>query len=339
MDVRHLRNFLAVATAGSINKASVDIGVSQPALTKSIQRLEAEIGVPLFTREAKGVRPTIYAQQLSAFARSTCVGFDQSIKEIRALKSGSSGEVTLCGPPFTIGHLLPETALRVNRAFPGLRLRIIEQTDGLVESLLKDEFELVMVTIDDETLDAGLHCLSLLDDDLIVIARRGHAVGRLKSLSAKNLARFDWIFPNPGNLHRRRLEQYFESERIALPRPTLETSSPALIKSIVLQTDRIALMPRMGAQAELDAGTLDGVKIKSPLMVRTIGLLWRSSHPLSAAAGRVVDTICAICEERGHRPKLLPTSAGERKGVAHHSSSTVLKSAGRMISSSSQSSE
>jgi DNA-binding transcriptional LysR family regulator len=127
----------------------------------------------------------------------------------------------------------------------------------------------------------------------------------LKSLSAANLSRFKWIFSNPGNLHRRRLEQYFEFERVPLPQPTAETSSPALIKSIVLQSDCIALMAKMGAQAELDAGLLDGVKIKSPLMVRSVGLIWRSNHPLSAAAHRVVETVRSICEERGHHPAVL----------------------------------
>ena len=62
MEIRHLRNFLAVMKTGSLNKASAELGVSQPALTKSIKRLEAALGVPLFTRETKGMRATPYAE-------------------------------------------------------------------------------------------------------------------------------------------------------------------------------------------------------------------------------------------------------------------------------------
>lgn len=305
MDIRALKHFVAVMAAGSINKAAIQIGVSQPALSKSIKRLEAQIGAPLFERDARGVRPTVYAYHLGEFARSACVGFEQSTAEIRAIKSGSLGEVTVGGPPLVAGDIFPEMVARVSRRYPSLRLRIVEQIDGLIESLLDGKFELVTATIASETARADLHCMSMFNDDLIVIARRGHPVCRLKSLSAANLARFKWVFSNPGNLHRRRLEQYFEAQHVPLPQPTAETSSPTLIKSIVLQSDCIALMARMGAQAEVDAGKLASVRIKSPLMVRSIGLLWRSNHPLSTAATRVVETIRAICEERGHKPKLM----------------------------------
>jgi DNA-binding transcriptional LysR family regulator len=139
-----------------------------------------------------------------------------------------------------------------------------------------------------------------------VIAKRGHPVTRLKSPTAKQLAKFKWILSSAGNLHRKKLEHFFESSNVPMPDPVAETSSPTLIKSLVLRSGCIALMAKMGVQPELDAGIFDFVKINSLLMIRSIGLLWRSNHPLSAAAQHVIHTIEEICLERGHRPRLFP---------------------------------
>jgi LysR family transcriptional regulator of gallate degradation len=194
----------------------------------------------------------------------------------------------------------------VMNALPNLRVRIIEQIDNLFTSLLEGKFDLLAATITSEAPRFGLRRMFMFDDHLVIIAKPGHPVTQLKSPSAKDLSGFRWVFSSAGNLHRKRLEKFFESENTPLPRPIAETSAPNLIKSIVLQTDCIALMAKMGAQADLDAGVLDHVKIDSPFMLRTIGLLWRSSHPLPAAAKNVMSMIATICRERGHNPQLLP---------------------------------
>jgi DNA-binding transcriptional LysR family regulator len=305
MDIRQLKNVLSVMETGSLNKASLQLRVSQPALTKSIQRLEALLGVPLFVREAKGMRATIYAETLRDFARATCVGLDQSMSEIHALKSGLSGTLSMCGPPLIAGHLFPAAIIRVTTDFPNLKIRIIEQIDNLFEALLDGKFDLLAATITSQASRYGLNCLSMFDEDLVVIARRGHPVTRIRSPTAKQLSKFKWVHSSPGNLHRQRLEQFFEMANVPFPRPIAETSSPALIRSVVLSSDCLALMAKMGAQPDLDAGVLDYIKINSPLMVRSIGLLWRSTHPLSAGTKHMINTLKLLCQELGHKPRLI----------------------------------
>ena len=70
MDLKQLRNLVAVLEAGSINKAAERLHISQPALSKSISKLEAELGVLLFERDGRGVQPTRYADTLRECART-----------------------------------------------------------------------------------------------------------------------------------------------------------------------------------------------------------------------------------------------------------------------------
>ena len=302
MDIRNLRSILAVMETGSLTAAAMRLGISQPALTKSIQRLEAQLGAPLFTREPKGMRETIYGESLREFARSTCVGMEETIKEIEALKKGSSGYVTIGGPPLIAQHLFPEIIVRTTRAYPNLRIRIIEQIDDLFSSLLDGKFDLLAATMTSEARQTGLNSMWMLDDHLVVVARPQHPVTKIKTPRAKDLTEFNWVFSGTGNLHRKRLERFFESENVPLPRAVAETSAPELIRSIVVQTDCIALMAKMGAQADLDAGILEHVEIDSPFMLRSIAMLWRSTHPLSPAANRVMDVVRMVCRERGYAP-------------------------------------
>ena len=300
MDIRNLRSILAVMETGSLTAAAIQLGISQPALTKSIQRLEAQLGAPLFTREPKGMRATVYGESLREFARSTCVGMAETIKEIEALKNGTRGYVTIGGPPLIAQHLFPEIIVRTTKAYPNLRIRIVEQIDDLFSSLLDGKFDLLAATLTSEGQQSGLNHMWMLDDHLVIVARPGHAVTKLKSPRARDLTSFNWIFSSIGNLHRNRLERFFESENVPLPKAVAETSAPEMVRSIVVQTDCIALMAKMGAQADLDAGILEHVEIESPFMLRSISMLWRSTHPLSPAASRVMDIVKVICRERGY---------------------------------------
>ena len=95
MDLRQFRNVIAVIETGSLGKAAELLHISQPALTKSIQRLEERLGVPLFYRDARGMRPTLYGDAFRAHAQAISIGVSQAVQEIEALKAGSEGIIKI----------------------------------------------------------------------------------------------------------------------------------------------------------------------------------------------------------------------------------------------------
>ena len=90
MNLHQLKALLAVIETGSLNKAAQQLHVSQPALTKSIQRLEAQVGVRLFARNRSGMRPTPYAEMLRSYAEAVTSGLSQVQAKIDAAKGGQS---------------------------------------------------------------------------------------------------------------------------------------------------------------------------------------------------------------------------------------------------------
>ena len=93
MNVRQLSHFLAVLESGSMLKASRQLNLTQPALSKSIATLEGIYGVKLFERLARGVQPTAYALALERHARRILDDLQTSQNAVDALASGASGSI------------------------------------------------------------------------------------------------------------------------------------------------------------------------------------------------------------------------------------------------------
>src|SRR5687768_12388654 len=121
MDIRQIRQLLAVVEHGNILRAAEAIHLSQPALSKSIQSLEEELDVPLLTRGRRGVTPTIYGEILVKHAKVLRNQLDHAIAEIHALKEGRTGHLHI-GVANLAVSFLPRVLAQVLDSRPGLSL-------------------------------------------------------------------------------------------------------------------------------------------------------------------------------------------------------------------------
>jgi DNA-binding transcriptional LysR family regulator len=95
MDLRQLRHFLTVVDCGSAGRAARRLGISQPALTKSIRSLERMLGAPLFTRSNEGMALNQFGRSLERRARSITIEVDRAEREIRELLGAERGRVVI----------------------------------------------------------------------------------------------------------------------------------------------------------------------------------------------------------------------------------------------------
>jgi len=93
VDLRAIEYFAAVAEGGTVRGAAARLGISQPALTEAIRRLEDEVGVVLFDRQARGVTLTAYGRTLLRHARNLQASLKEAREEIAALRAGIAGRV------------------------------------------------------------------------------------------------------------------------------------------------------------------------------------------------------------------------------------------------------
>jgi DNA-binding transcriptional LysR family regulator len=309
MDVRHLRNMLAVIEEGSLGRAAQRLNISQPALTKSIQRLEEHLGVSLFQREARGMKPTFFADNLKGYAKAACIGMAEAERQIEALRRGTEGTVTIAGPPVIMTELLPDVLVRIAQERPLLQIRVVSQNKGLFTELLEGKSSLVIAMLYNEIPKQGLTTHWLFDDRLVLAMRPDHPLAKRRKIKPEELLDKKWVFLENDNWSHRRLQLYFEQHGLPPPRAQVETRDPAVIKSFIMMSDHIGMLARLGIEREISRGLLKCVEIESPLMLRPIGLVYRDSEPVSPAISFLIGLIEEICARRRRSSK----SAGMRQ--------------------------
>lgn len=143
LEVRHFRLVEAVAHAGSITKAATALGVSQPALTAQLQRIERRLGGELFHRDRLGSHPTALGEVVLAHARAVLATVDGLDRSLRQQRAGTPTQVRVAATPGTITSAM--TTL-VPAVIPGatVDLRVTGDRDTQLELLADGRLELVV---------------------------------------------------------------------------------------------------------------------------------------------------------------------------------------------------
>src|SRR5262245_28693661 len=148
IEFRQLAHFLAVADDSSIGKAAQRLNLTQPALSKSIKRLEQALKVRLFDRHARGVSPTVYGAALLARTRQVVTETRRAVEEIDFLRGSHSGTVTVAAGPSMLSRILPTAAARLVAKRPGIRVVVRQSLAEQIEAgLLRGELDLVVTTL------------------------------------------------------------------------------------------------------------------------------------------------------------------------------------------------
>ncbi|ALG72361.1 transcriptional regulator [Azospirillum thiophilum] len=304
MDLRQLRYFLGIVEHGSISRAAEVLRVAQPALSLHLKRMEEDFGCQLVLRTARGVVPTESGRRLAQRAATLIEAMDGLRDEVRAVEAVPAGPATV-GIPTSLGPVLTvPLALAVRRAYPQIRLRVVEGLSGhMREWVLSGQLDLALVFgakdmggLETEPVaQEKLHLVGPADDPLL---RGRSAIPFAEALALPLIL--------PGRPHGVR-EEVEHAAMLARSGVTVAMEIDALeqIKALVAEgcgytvlSERVA---RYGAVAE----RLTGLPIADPQIDRSILLAHASGRPMPAAAraarGILRDILAGLTEDGGWR--------------------------------------
>lgn len=292
MTLTDLRYIIALAQERHFGRAAEKCFVSQPTLSVAVKKLEDELGIALFERNAGEIHVTPLGVQVVAQAERALAEVER-IKEISAQgKNPLSGTLHL-GVIYTVGpYLLPKLVPLLRDRAPEMQLVLQENyTDRLLESLRRGELDVIAIALPVE--EAGLVALPVYDELFRAVVPAGHPWEKKKAIEPAWLLDEPLLMLGAGNCFRDQVldlcAHAAAAQRSHAPR-LLEGSSLETIRQMVAGGTGITVMPSSAADP------LDGIDpllrvrpFVEPQPTRRIGLVWRTSFPRS----RVVDVLRA----------------------------------------------
>jgi DNA-binding transcriptional LysR family regulator len=283
--------FLAVAEEGQVRKAAQRLGISQPALTKALQRLEKELGFELFERSVKGMTPTKVAEQFRHRTSALSGALRDAVKEATDLHLGALGLLRVGVSPLYAQKLFVPAFLQLHRQRPAATVRAsVHLNDELWRLLRHGELDLTLSSLPALVPD-DLRTIELMQDDLCIVARQDHPLLRKRRLRLADLAQVEWMLPGPDVAARRHVEALLAQVGLPPPRITLEVSNTAgQMRKILHETDLVSLL----SESMLASEALDGLKVL-PLtqarINRVVGITLLKQTTLQPLASRFVELL------------------------------------------------
>ncbi|PZP64557.1 MAG: hypothetical protein DI604_26710, partial [Delftia acidovorans] len=229
--LHHLRNFVAVARARSLRSAARSLGLTQPALTRSVRELEAELGVALFQRHARGVSLTVAGERFLLRAQAALEELRRGSEEAAQARGEMQGHVAVALSSAPVLSLLARAYAQFRRDWPDVHLRFVEGLFPAVEPALRDgRLDFYLGPRPERQLSASYQVALVHRNERVVLARRGHPLRTAGSLQA--LLEADWIVTG---LRERREEEFEEQfSALGLRSPRVVTVAESLMALLAL---------------------------------------------------------------------------------------------------------
>jgi LysR family transcriptional regulator, regulator of abg operon len=292
MRLNQIRDFIAVTQAGSLRAGARTVGVSQPAITKSIRQLEVELGVQLLQRNARGAAATPAGKAFLARARVVQAELRKAADDLQAFQGGREGSVAFGVGPASSMLLLPDAMLQFRRQYPYAYVRVVEGVNHALLPLVRDEtLDFSIGQSPAAKPDAAIKFRPLMRMPLVVVGRQGHPLRAAKSL--RELADAPWLMFYPlgsGAM----LEKAFTGAGVPMPRTIVHCESYAAALALLAKTDTLGLVVSQMLEEPYGQRHLRQIKIQEALPASLLGMYTRADAPLTPAASAMAQAVTAI---------------------------------------------
>jgi LysR family transcriptional regulator of abg operon len=288
LSLAQLRLFIALAEVGSVGGAARSLGISQPAATKSLRALEAEVGVALVRRTARGTELTKHGHTFLLRARSACREIERGQAELADAVKQANGSIVLGASPAAAAALLPGPLKLLRRDFP-VDVRIVEGMPAATLPRVRDEsLDFALGPSLRASLAGDLVCVPLYPNEMAIVVRRGHPLAAKRSLA--DLTDSEWITAGLGNASLI-VDDMFTAAGLPTPRWAIRCESiPGLI-AITAQSELIATIPKSLLALGIADRLLEPIRVREKMASSTMSLFIKRDSPLSSAASRLVRLI------------------------------------------------
>jgi LysR family nitrogen assimilation transcriptional regulator len=273
MNLVQLRYFVAVARSKNLTRAATELRVAQPAISRQLKLLEADLGTVLFRRHPKGVDLTDAGRILLEKAEFQIRSFDQLRDEFRDLTFAPSGHLRIGCPPALIGRTLGPALHAFLQRWPNIQIEVREDiSDQLTRAVLNDGLDFAIASTDMPQLE----CEALFEEQVWVFGASNAKLPRTTSL--KLLSRLPLLIARRDNAIRELIERETRAAGLHL-RILIESDSITLNQELVQKGTGYVVAPYFSLADRYKSGQLSGAPISNCTINRS--LIRRKDRPVT----------------------------------------------------------
>lgn len=282
MELTTLRYFRTIARAGHMTRAARELGISQPALSAMLKKLEGEVGAPLFNRTGRGVELTEAGQVFLSHADDAIRRAEAGVRAVRQLAGLEAGSIRIGGGATATTYLLPPVVSRVRKRHPGLRFYVREAgSTAVAGAVLSGELDLGIVTlpIAQSSGKQDLLTLPLVEDELRLVLPPGHRLLGRRGFRWSDIAGEPVIAFEAGAAVRTLIDQASAAAGVALS-VVMELRSIESIKQMVAAGIGVGFVSRFALSSK---GAGEGLTCRDSRLSRKLAIIRRADRIPSPA--------------------------------------------------------
>lgn len=283
LNMNQLRIFHAVARALNFTRASQELHLTQPGISKHIKQLEGFYGTKLFDRVGKKVILT-QAGEVLFKTTGTLFGLLQESKARIDDLRGLAGGKLMIGASISIGtYILPEMLVQFRKKHPNVQITVeMAQCEQIVKKILDYSIELSFVGHCYEK-NERLSIKPFHADPMLLIVSKKHAWAKRKSVRLQELADEPFLLSRKGSGTRNIVEEALEKARITLSK-TMELGTTEAVKQAVKVGLGVSILSKHLVKKELETGLIASIPLQGTNLKRDLYLVYHKDRYLSDAA-------------------------------------------------------
>ncbi|MEV0258173.1 LysR substrate-binding domain-containing protein [Streptomyces sp. NPDC050732] len=280
MDLLQLRYFQTVARYEHISRAAEELRVAQPSLSRTIARLEAELGTPLFDRQGRRIRLNQYGVVFLHHVDRALSELDDARRVLSDARDTAFGRVSVASETLlTITHLLGS----FRAAYPRADVRLYQSNAEEMDRQLRAR-EVDFCVASQPLTGTNLEMIELAREEVLLAVPRGHWLDGQESVTIREIATEPFVTTRVGQWQRTLLDRLFASEGLT-PMISCEGDEPGASQDMISAGLGIGLIPAISRQAGTDSQVpVAWVHLNAPDCSRVLTLVWSRDTYLSDAA-------------------------------------------------------
>jgi DNA-binding transcriptional LysR family regulator len=294
--LRHLQVLMSLASTGNLSQSAAALNSTQPALSKWLKELEEDVGLPLFERHARGLRPTPYGEALIEHARRIEARLDIARDDMQALRAGGSGLVSIGTSGVSAADTVPLAVARLLEHMPRAQIRLVEATmNVLMPQLARGELDIVVGRAGQQYDDPQLQTKPLYTEPINFVARPDHPLTETANPGWDDVLSYPWIVWPQGTPVRNALETALAAAGRVLPDHCVESNSSILNLTLLNNTDLVGVASHRAALRfeQLKALAILPIQLEG---FGSVSIYWHAENVNRAAVAMALESLRAFAD-------------------------------------------